>query len=320
MVTGIKIRQGPDFGEVELFGLSPNREVKIFALKSPDRVVVDLYKRGGEADKKELHSPASGEKGEVSAATPQGSKVRLVIDPGHGGKDSGAVGPSGLKEKDVVLDIGLRLRDLVEKTLGMEVIMTRTDDTFIPLRDRAAIANTAKGDFFVSIHANASLHGRAEGFETFFLSHEASDSEARESAIRENEVIDLEGLNRRSADNLKIILWDMAQNEYINQSSRLAEIIQNELDKIQKVANRGIKTAPFYVLMGAAMPAVLVEVAFINNPEGERSLSAEAYRQSLCEALFQAISEFKGYFEKEMGMLDGQDRADQGRALEKVKN
>jgi N-acetylmuramoyl-L-alanine amidase len=320
MVTGIKIRQGPDFGEVELFGLSPNREVKIFALKSPDRVVVDLYKRGGEVDKKELHSLASEEKAEVSAAAPQGSKVRLVIDPGHGGKDSGAVGPSGLKEKDVVLDIGLRLRDLVEKTLGMEVIMTRTDDTFIPLRDRAAIANTAKGDFFVSIHANASLHGRAEGFETFFLSHEASDSEARESAIRENEVIDLEGLNRRSADNLKIVLWDMAQNEYINQSSRLAEIIQNELDKIQKVANRGIKTAPFYVLMGAAMPAVLVEVAFINNPEGERSLSAEAYRQSLCEALFQAISEFKGYFEKEMGMLDGQDRADQGRALEKVKN
>ena len=320
MVGGIKVRQCPDFSEVELFGLSPNREVKTFALKSPDRVVVDIYKRGDKADKKEQHSLTPEGKAEVPITALQGSKVKLVIDPGHGGKDSGAVGPSGLKEKDVVLDIGMRLRDLVEKTPGMEGIMTRTDDSFVPLRDRAAIANTAKGDFFVSIHANASVRGRAEGFETFFLSYDASDSEARESAIRENEVIDLEGLNPRSAAKLKIILWDMAQNEYSNQSSRLAEIIQNELDKIQKVANRGIKTAPFYVLMGAAMPAVLVEVAFINNPEGERSLSAEVYRQSLCEALFRAISEFKGYFEKEMGMLDGQDRADQGRALEKVKN
>jgi N-acetylmuramoyl-L-alanine amidase len=129
----------------------------------------------------------------------------------------------------------------------------------------------------------------------------------------------LEGLNPSSAANLKIILWDMAQNEYINQSSRFAEIIQNELDKIQKVANRGIKTAPFYVLMGAAMPAVLVEVAFINNPEGERSLGDESYRQSVCEALFRAVSEFKGYFEKEMGMLDGQDRVERGRAIEKGK-
>lgn len=319
MVGGIRVRQGPDFGEVELFGLSPSREVKIFALKGPDRVVIDLFKREEKAEKKEQHDIAREEKSDVSLTALQASKVKLVIDPGHGGKDSGAVGPSGLMEKDVVLDIGLRLRDLVEKALGMEVVMTRTDDTFIPLRDRAAIANTAKGDFFISIHANASLRGRAEGFETFFLSYEASDSQARESAIRENEAIDLEGLNPRSVADLKIILWDMAQNAYINQSSRLAEIIQNELDKIQKVANRGIKTAPFYVLMGAAMPAVLVEVAFINNPQGERSLSAEAYRRSLCEALLRSISEFKGHFEKEMGMLDRQDRAERGRALEKVK-
>ncbi len=182
------------------------------------------------------------------------------------------------------------------------------------------MANAGKGDFFLSIHANASIRGKAEGFETFFLSYEASDSEARESAIRENESIDLEGLNPRSAADVKVILWDMAQNEYIHKSSHLAETIQNELDKIQKVANRGIKTAPFYVLMGAAMPAVLVEVAFISNPEGERNLSNESYRQNLCEALLAAVTEFKKYLEKESAMLGGQDRTKRGQTVEKAKD
>lgn len=302
LIRVIEARQGPDFSEIELSGLNPQRAIKVFALKSPHRVVIDVYNKG---DKVEETKPSREEKVKTSTAAVQPSPLKLVIDPGHGGKDSGAVGPTGLKEKDVVLDIGLRVRDLVEKNLGMEVVMTRRDDTFIPLRERATIANTAKGDFFLSVHANASLRGKAEGFETFFLSYEASDSEAREAAIRENNVIEGEGVNPRSAADLKVILWDMAQNEYINESSRLAEIIQNGLDEVQKAGNRGIKTAPFYVLMGAAMPAVLVEVAFISNPEGERKLNDDAYRQTLCEALFRAISEFKGHFEKKMGMARG---------------
>lgn len=306
LVRSIRVRQDWDSCAIGVSAASRHPEVKVFFLKSPPRVVLDIYKR---EDKGEEADIPSGRRRETSVAAVLSQKVKLVIDPGHGGEDSGAVGPTGLREKDVVLDIGLRLRELVENRLGMEVVMTRGDDKFIPLKERAAIANAAKGDLFFSIHANASLQGRAEGFETFFLSYEASDSEAREAAIRENNAVNLEGVNQRYAASLKTVLWDMVQNEYINESSHLAEIIQNELNKVQKVANRGIKTAPFYVLMGAAMPAVLVEVAFISNPEGEKRLRDESYRQKICEALLQAISEFKGHLEKKIGMQGGAENA-----------
>jgi len=296
-VRSIRVTQDWDSCAIEVSAVDPHPEVKVFSLKDPPRVVLDIYKGEGRRVEGQVRSEG---KNEASAAV-HSPKIKVVIDPGHGGEDSGAVGPTGLKEKDVVLDIGMRLGQLVESRLGMEVIMTRSDDKFVPLQERAAIANTAKGDLFFSIHTNASLHGRTEGFETFFLSYEASDSEAREAAIRENNVVNLEGVNPRYAASLKTVLWDMVQNEYINESSQLAEIIQSELDKVQKVVNRGIKTAPFYVLMGAAMPAVLVEVAFISNPEGERLLREESYRQSICEALLQAIAEFKGHLERKMG-------------------
>ncbi|MDH7500906.1 MAG: N-acetylmuramoyl-L-alanine amidase, partial [candidate division NC10 bacterium] len=300
-VRSVRVTQDWDSCAIEVAAANSHPQVRVFSLKGPPRVVIDVYP--GEDRRREEAPIPSGRKGEASAAV-HSPKIKVVIDPGHGGEDSGAVGPTGLKEKDVVLDIGTRLRQLVENRLGMEVIMTRNDDRFVPLQERAAIANTAKGDLFFSIHANASLHGRTEGFETFFLSYEASDSEAREAAIRENDVIHLEQMNPRYAASLQTVLWDMVQNEYINESSRLAEIIQGELDEVQKVANRGIKTAPFYVLMGAAMPAVLVEVAFISNPEGERRLREESYRQSICEALLQAIAEFKVHLERKMGMQE----------------
>jgi N-acetylmuramoyl-L-alanine amidase len=299
LIKDIRVKQNSGGSEIALSGLGPHREVKVFALNNPHRIVIDVYR--DQMDRSEPQALRK-EKRDVSLASLHSPKIRLIIDPGHGGKDSGAVGPMGLKEKDVVLDIGLRLKDMVEQRLGMEAVMTRNEDTFVPLRDRAVVANSLKGDFFISIHANASLHGKAEGFETFFLSQEASDSEAREAAMRENNVIDLEKVSPEASANLKATLWDMAQNEYITESSRLAEIIQGELDKTQQVANRGIKTAPFYVLMGVAMPAVLVEIAFISNREGERRLNDDVYRQSLCEALLRAISEYKGHFEKKMGM------------------
>jgi N-acetylmuramoyl-L-alanine amidase len=305
LVECIRVRQDWDSCAIEISTSIVHPVVKVFALKGPTRVVVDVY--GAEDKKKGAEAGTSAgipaeRKGGVSVGALTSTNLKLVIDPGHGGEDSGAVGPTGLKEKEVVLDIGLRLKEQVEKKLGVEVVMTRSDDRFVPLRERAAIANAAKGDLFCSIHANASLHGKAEGFETFFLSYEASDNEAREAAIRENNVIELEGVGQQHADTLKTVLWDMVQSEYIKESSRLAESVQNELDKVQKVANRGIKTAPFYVLMGAAMPAVLVEVAFISNPEGEKRLRDEDYRQSVCEALLRAVSEFKEHLEKMMGM------------------
>ena len=180
--------------------------------------------------------------------------------------------------------------------------MTRTEDVFVPLEERTAIANRAKADFFVSIHVNAAPKSKAQGFETYYLSREPSDSEARASAIRENLSVNLEGLKPKEQDTLKAILWDMANTLYMKESSELAAILLEELDKILKVENRGVKSAPFFVLMGAAMPAVLTEVAFISNPEEERRLQDAEYKERIAEALYAGIARFKSRYEQRLGL------------------
>jgi N-acetylmuramoyl-L-alanine amidase len=227
----------------------------------------------------------------------------IAIDPGHGGRDTGAIGPNGLQEKDVVLDIGLKLRRLIQERLGIRVVMTRTEDVFVPLEERTAIANRAKADFFISIHVNAAHRSQAQGFETYFLSREPSDSSARASAIRENLSVNLEGLRPKEEDALRAILWDMANTLYLKESSELAQILLDELDKILKVDNRGVKSAPFFVLMGAAMPSVLLEVAFISNPKEEKNLQAEAYKDRVAEALYAGIVRFKDRYERRLGLV-----------------
>ena len=279
-----------------------------FGLKNPDRIVVDLYR-----SKEGSPSGPSGQAGpppaEVSPPAPLSSLdpspvaiKTIVIDPGHGGRDAGAVGSKGLREKDVVLEIGLKLRHLIQERLGIRTVMTRTEDVFVPLEERTAIANRAKADFFISIHANAAPKSKAQGFETYYLSLEPSDSEARASAIRENLSVNLEGLKPKEQDTLKAILWDMANTLYMKESSELAEILLEELDKILKVDNRGVKSAPFFVLMGAAMPAVLTEVAFISNPEEERRLQEAEYKERIAEALYAGIVRFKSRYERRLGL------------------
>jgi N-acetylmuramoyl-L-alanine amidase len=226
-----------------------------------------------------------------------------VIDPGHGGRDSGAVGSRGLKEKDVVLDIALRLRKLIQDRLGLRVILTRSEDVFVPLEERTAIANRAKADFFLSIHVNAAPKSRATGFETYFLSKEPSDSDARASAIRENLPLTEEGMAGRGQDSVKAILWDMAYALYTRESAALASMMLEELDKILSVNNRGVKSGPFFVLMGAAMPSALVEVAFISNSQEERKLQEESYRQRVAEALLEGITKFRARYEKRLGVV-----------------
>ncbi|MGH7351938.1 MAG: N-acetylmuramoyl-L-alanine amidase, partial [Candidatus Methylomirabilales bacterium] len=246
---------------------------RTFTLNNPERIVVDLYRAKTAAQPPPETPPAQPSPHAPSAApvTPQVTGLRTIaIDPGHGGRDTGAIGPKGLQEKDVVLDIGLKLRRLIQERLGIRVVMTRTDDVFVPLEERTAIANRAKADFFISIHVNAAHRTRAQGFETYFLSREPSDSAARASAIRENLSVNLGGLRPKEEDALRAILWDMANTLYLKESSELAQILLDELDKILKVDNRGVKSAPFFVLMGAAMPAVLLEVAFISNPQEEK--------------------------------------------------
>jgi N-acetylmuramoyl-L-alanine amidase len=292
---------------------------RAFALKNPDRIVLDLYRGTAVPSGPAAPPPAAAlaptppaartpsagpAPGPTPPAGPSPGGIRtIVIDPGHGGRDSGAVGSRGLKEKDVVLDIALRLRKLIQDRLGLRVILTRSEDVFVPLEERTAIANRAKADFFLSIHVNAAPKSRATGFETYFLSKEPSDSDARASAIRENLPLTEEGMAGRGQDSVKAILWDMAYALYTRESAALASMMLEELDKILSVNNRGVKSGPFFVLMGAAMPSALVEVAFISNSQEERKLQEESYRQRVAEALLEGITKFRARYEKRLGVV-----------------
>jgi N-acetylmuramoyl-L-alanine amidase len=287
---------------------------RAFALKTPDRIVLDLYRGkavpSGPAAELAPTPPAARipsagpAPSPTPAAGPSPGGIRtIVIDPGHGGRDSGAVGSRGLKEKDVVLDIALRLRKLIQDRLGLRVMLTRSEDVFVSLEERTAIANRAKADFFLSIHVNAAPKSRATGFETYFLSKEPSDSDARASAIRENLPLTEEGMGARGQDSVKAILWDMAYALYTRESAELAGMMLEELDKILSVNNRGVKSGPFFVLMGAAMPSALVEVAFISNSQEERKLQDEGYRQRVAEALLMGITKFRTRYEKRLGVV-----------------
>lgn len=248
--------------------------------------------------------PRAEERG--PAALARDSRLTVVIDPGHGGHDTGAIGPSGLMEKDVVLDLALRLKRLLEERLQVRVLMTRSEDVFVSLAERTAIANRAKADFFISLHVNAAEKRGAIGFETFFFAREPSDSDARASAQRENLVLDTNGAaGADRASLLKMTLTDMAVTRDMKESSTLAELVLASLDKSLKVENRGVKSGPFYVLATAAMPAILVESAFITNPREERRLQQEDHRQRVAEALYDGIARYKTRYEQRLGMRPG---------------
>ncbi len=227
---------------------------------------------------------------------------RIVLDPGHGGHDTGSIGPSGLLEKDLVLQVAKELQRLLQEKLGAEVFLTRSDDTFISLEERTAIANKHKADLFLSIHANSSTSRNASGVETYFLDFARTDA-AREVAARENATTDH---NIRDLQNL---IGKIARAEKMEESKELASVIQKNLYRgVRKIIpsskNRGVRSAPFIVLIGANMPSVLAEVAFISNPRDEKQLKKEASQQSLATSLFQGI---QGYM-KTLGTDIAQNR------------
>jgi N-acetylmuramoyl-L-alanine amidase len=220
----------------------------------------------------------------------------IVLDAGHGGHDSGATGPTGLMEKDLVLDVTRRVAKLVEARLGLKVLLTRDSDNFVTLRDRTSSANRQHADLFVSIHANAHREAAADGVETYFLSSEATDSTARQVAALENGVVQLEQPTGRGAgqvDIVKAILWDLAQSEFQLESSRLAEVVHDSMTQTLRISNRGVKQAGFYVLGGAAMPAILLEIGFVTNPKEERKLKDTKYRDEIARAIFSGLAEYK---------------------------
>ena len=211
---------------------------------------------------------------------------RVVIDAGHGGHDTGTIGPSGYAEKDLVLDVAARLKQLIEAGLGAEVVMTRTDDSFVPLEARTAIANQQASDLFISIHANSSRVQSVRGVETFFLNF-TSSREALETASREN------AASERTIHELQDLVKKIMLRDKLEESRELAEHIQHSMAARKgSGADRGIKQAPFVVLIGANMPSILAEVCFISNPQEERLIKTAQHRQAIAESLFEGVRSY----------------------------
>jgi N-acetylmuramoyl-L-alanine amidase len=274
--------------------------------ESPSRLVLDFQG----APLPAAAAPSAGPSAPTAAA-PQaapappvagqpGGVRTVVIDPGHGGAEVGAQGPSGTLEKDVTLAIARKLRAALVNTLGLQAFLTRDRDLEVPLDDRAAVANNYKADLFVSIHANASRASGAKGSEVYFLSYQASDDESRRIAAMEGGAIPTVAQAPVASD-VALILWDMAQAEHLEESSTLASRIQEELAGVTGSGGRGVKQAPFRVLVGANMPAVLVEVAFISNAEEEKQLNSDAYQSSIAAALLRGIARYQREHAERLG-------------------
>ncbi len=264
-----------------------------FELRNPTRLVLDLR---GERPSKVESAPSVG----------KGARGRpvIVIDPGHGGVETGATGPSGTLEKDLALALARRLKIALEREAGASVVLTRDEDRLVSLDERAAIANHNRAELFLSVHLNASKRRGAVGAETYFLAPESTDDEARTLAALENRasgVGDASPAQQREGDrSLDLILWDLAQNQYLAESGRLAESVQRELNVLAGTKDRGVRQAPFRVLMGATMPAILVEAGFVTNPEEEARLKDPAYLDRVVDAVVRAVQ----------GYLAGRKRLD----------
>jgi N-acetylmuramoyl-L-alanine amidase len=274
--------------------LAAGAQASSYVLENPFRIVFDVHLPSQAA------TPVTP--GPLPGAQPQSPGVRtIVLDPGHGGTETGAIGPSGIQEKELTLTIARELEARLESQLGVRVVLTRNEDANVPHDTRTAIANQNKADLFISLHLNSSLGSGAHGAETYFLSAEASDAAAARMAEAENTAPDPaaipEGTTGLEAQDLELILWDLAQTHHLLESQRFAAMIQGELNQTLQLRDRGVKQAPFRVLNGAAMPAVLVEVGFISNPDEEKKLQDPAYRAELTASLTRAIGRYKALVE-----------------------
>ncbi len=283
------------------------RDYKIFPLSNPARLIIDLrgerqteisrlensltnrVNAGIPVETAKPHEPAEFIKSQaVKKPLPAIAKIRrIVLDPGHGGHDPGAVGQSGLQEKEVVLSIGLKLRKKLQEELGLDVVMTRSTDVFIPLEERTAIANKVGADLFVSIHANAAPNRNASGIETYYLNL-AKTEKVAQLAAKEN------GTSLEKVSTLQAILFDLMANYKLNDSAHLAEEVQRALFKttllkFPDTRNLGVKQGPFYVLVGATMPSILVETAFISNSTEESHLQDPAFHDLAAEGILDGV-------------------------------
>ena len=288
------------------------RGYKVFHLYDPFRIVVDVRKVEEESEKKKtklgLRKESIGKgirrskapDSKVSLARQLGLNIRrIVIDPGHGGKDPGCYLKGGLKEKDVVLSLAKMLAKRIKKEIGCEVFLTRTTDVFLSLEQRTAIANMKKADLFVSLHINAHRDKRIAGLETYFLNM-ATDERAVMVAAREN------ATSQKNISDLQKILNDLMLNTKLHESSRLAHEVQKGMvsrvkRKYKQTNNLGVKQAPFYVLIGAEMPAILVETGFLTNLRERKRLATRRYRESVAEGISAGIGAYIRSIERVYG-------------------
>lgn len=286
------------------------KNYKVFPLRDPFRIVIDVLGDGAPTISQQVPEirslpPASQDgiakvldrvpvekpaKVTIPAVSNHSGLRRIVVDAGHGGKDPGAVGPSGLFEKDVTLAMAKKLKKQLESELGCEVILTRNRDVYIPLEERTAIANKVGADLFISIHANANQNRDAYGVETYYLNFSKNDKAAAVAA-REN------GTSIKQVGDLELILFDLMANAKINESSRLAAEIQKAMvgdlkQHYSNIRDLGVRQGPFYVLVGATMPSVLVEAAFISNHREESRLATAKFHEKTGSAIVKGIRNY----------------------------
>jgi N-acetylmuramoyl-L-alanine amidase len=263
--------------------------VQVVAPRGSDKKTVATNKKNSHYPEiRQAQPTADGQRSLIRAL---GLKVgRIVIDAGHGGHDTGTIGPNGLLEKDLVLDVALRLGRLLKGKMGADVVYTRDDDTFIPLETRTAIANQHQADLFISIHANSSQDPSARGVETYYLNFNPSP-DALEVAARENAV------SEKSVHELGDLVKKIALKEKVDESREFATDVQHSLylglaGKEKSMRDRGVKKAPFIVLIGANMPSILAEISFVSNPGDERKLQTPEYRQKVAESLYKGVARY----------------------------
>ena len=316
-IKGIRVAQNsPQITRVVL-DFEKIRKHTVFALYNPFRIVIDTQgdkqtvRSSDKFNSKELQSidsqiktdsdqvieqtipviPAPNSRGDRTLTRVLGLKVgRVVIDPGHGGKDTGTIGRGGLKEKNLVLEVSLHLKKLLEERLNLEVILTRESDKFIPLEERTAVANHLEADLFLSIHANSSKSQRTSGVETFFQGF-TSQAEERDVAAREN------SSSQKNVRELENILKRIALGDYNEESREFANVLQDNFHSATKhylsgFDNRGVKKAPFIVLINLNMPGILLEIGFLSNPNEERYLKGKAGQKQIAEAIYRGIDAY----------------------------
>jgi N-acetylmuramoyl-L-alanine amidase len=283
--------------------LESMKEFKVFTFSDPFRIIIDV---GGERQTAisrprepsivplpvtpEIKPIPVQEKAKTATRPAIGRIRRIVVDPGHGGHDPGAQGAGGTREKDIVLQIALRLARKLREELGLDVVLTRSTDVFVELQERTAIANQVGADLFVSIHANASMNRAAAGIETYYLNL-AKTEKVAQLAAKEN------GTSLEKVSILQAVLFDLMANYKLNDSAHLADEVQKAVyrkvgNRYSGVKNLGVKQGPFYVLVGATMPSILVETAFVSNDREETRLNDPIYQECTAEGILEGIREY----------------------------